>query len=94
MLEHWWVWIAAGLVLAILEVLVPGFIFAGFAVGAVITGVIVGLGVPGSGWMMASPINALVVFAVLSVIVWLVMRAVLGVRTGQVKKIDRDINEN
>ncbi|WP_323035815.1 hypothetical protein [Pararhodobacter sp.] len=94
MLETWWVWVAAGLVLAILEVLVSGFLFAGFAVGAVITGVLIGLGIPGSGWMMASPFNALVVFAVLSAVAWLAMRMLVGVRHGQLKKIDRDINEN
>jgi len=94
MTSIWWVWVAAGLALAILELFAPGFVFAGFAIGAVLTGGIMGLGIPGSGWMAASPINALVVFAVLSLIAWLVMRAVLGVRTGQVKKINRDINEN
>jgi len=90
----WWVWIAAGLGLAILEILVPGFLFAGFAVGAVITGAVIGLGLPGTGWMAESLVNALVVFAVLSVIAWLAMRSLLGVRQGQIKKIDRDINEN
>lgn len=92
--ELWWIWIAAGLGLAILELFVPGFLFAGFAVGAVLTGAVIGLGIPGSGWMLASPFNALVVFAVLSVVVWLVMRLMLGVRSGQIKKIDTDINEN
>ncbi|MCB1409421.1 MAG: hypothetical protein H6899_10760 [Rhodobacter sp.] len=90
----WWVWIAAGLGLAILEVLVPGFLFAGFAVGAVITGAVIGLGIPGAGWLAASPVNALVVFAVISVVAWLVMRSVMGVRKGQMKRIDHDINEN
>ena len=90
----WWVWIAAGLALAILEVLAPGFVFAGFAVGAVITGAIMGLGIPGSGWMGESLINALVVFAVISVIAWLAMRALMGVRKGQTKRINHDINED
>jgi membrane protein implicated in regulation of membrane protease activity len=94
MYELWWIWVAAGLGLAILEVLVPGFLFAGFAVGAVITGAIIGLGIPGSGWMLASPVNALVVFAVFSVAAWLGMRLMMGVRSGQMKKIDTDINEN
>jgi len=92
--DLWWIWVAAGLGLAILELLVPGFLFAGFAVGAVITGAVIGLSIPGSGWMLATPINALLVFAVLSVIAWLGMRALLGVRGGQIKKIDTDINEN
>ncbi len=95
MLEnYWWVWIAGGLVLAILEVLVPGFLFAGFALGAVATGAIIGLDLPGTGWVSASLVNALVVFAVISVIAWLAMRRLLGVRQGQMKRIDRDINED
>lgn len=92
--DIWWVWVAAGFALAILEVFAPGFLFAGFAVGAVITGALMGLSLPGTDWMGASPINALLVFAVLSVIAWLAMRAILGVRQGQSRKIDRDINED
>ena len=30
----WWIWMIAGLSLAFLEVLVPGYIFLGFALGA------------------------------------------------------------
>lgn len=94
MVDMWWIWIAAGLALAILEVLVPGFLFAGFAVGAVVTGALIGSGLPGFGWLTGSLVNALVAFAVLSVIAWLLMRALLGVRRGQLKKIDHDINDN
>ena len=36
----WWIWLAAALVLAILEVVLPGFIFLGFALGAAITGIL------------------------------------------------------
>ena len=90
----WWVWIAAGLVLAILEVVVPGFLFAGFAIGAVITGGWMGLALPGTGWLAASLVNALVVFALVSVAAWLAMRRILGVRQGQMKRIDHDINED
>jgi membrane protein implicated in regulation of membrane protease activity len=89
-----WVWIAAGLVIGILEVLIPGyFLFVGFAIGAVLTGVWLGLGLPGAGWMAASPGNALTVFAVLSLMAWLGLRQLMGVRGGQVKRIDRDIND-
>lgn len=93
LLTEWWVWVAAGLVLAIAEVLVPGFIFAGFAIGAVVTGGVIGLGLPPAGWMAASLINALVVFAVLSVVAWIVLRVTLGSRKGQVKTIHHDIND-
>jgi Membrane protein implicated in regulation of membrane protease activity len=94
MADLWWIWIAAGLALAILEVLLPGFLFAGFAVGAVITGAVIGLGLPGMGWMTGSLTVSLVVFAVISVVAWLAMRAILGVRHGQMKRIDHDINED
>lgn len=93
MFATWWFWVAGGLALAIVEVFVPGYIFVGFAVGAVLTGAAMGLGLPGSGWMMAAPTNALVVFAVVSVVAWFSMRRWLGLRRGQIKRIDRDINE-
>ena len=83
----WWVWMAAALALAILEVFAPGFVFLGFAVGAAITGVLVLLGVKTSiAW-------TLVIFATLSLLAWIVSRRVLGVRKGQVKIWDTDINE-
>ena len=47
MWHEWWVWIAAGVVLAILEVMVSGYVLLGFAAGAVLTGVLLALGVLG-----------------------------------------------
>ena len=85
----WWVWIVAGFSLGVLEVLVPGFIFLGFAIGAVLTGGLVGLGVLG-----ASLPTLVLVFAVVSVLAWLALRATMGVRKGQVKMWDKDINDN
>lgn len=85
----WWVWIVAGFSLGVLEVLVPGFIFLGFAIGAVLTGVLVGL-----GFLGASLPALVLVFAVVSVLAWLALRATMGVRKGQVKLWDKDINDN
>jgi membrane protein implicated in regulation of membrane protease activity len=83
----WWAWVILGFALGVLEVLVPGFIFLGFAIGAVVTGILVGFGVSAS-------IPALIlIFAVVSVVAWLVLRRVVGVREGQVKVWDRDIND-
>jgi inner membrane protein len=93
MLAVWWVWIAGGLAVGILEVVVPGYIFVGFAIGAILTGVAMGLGLPGAEWMMAGPGNALTVFGILSLIAWMSLRRLLGVRHGQSRKIDRDIND-
>ena len=85
----WWVWVVAGFALGVLEVLVPGFIFLGFAIGAVLTGVMVGIGVLGGSASLM-----LLVFAVLSVAAWLGLRATIGVQKGQVKIWDKDVNDN
>ena len=85
----WWVWMVAGLGLAILEVILPGYIFAGFAVAAVLTGALIWLGVLG-----ASLPVALVVFAVVSLAAWGALRALFGKNLGEVKRWDRDINDN
>lgn len=85
----WWAWVVLGFALGVLEVLAPGYIFLGFAIGAVLTGVLVGLGLAPSG------IPALIfIFAVASLAAWLVLRRTVGVRKGQVKIWDRDINED
>lgn len=87
MWDVWWVWLAAALVLAILEIVVPGFILLGFAIGAAVTGVLLAVGLAFSlAWL-------LVVFAVVSLLGWIVLRKFIGVRTGQQKVFDRDINE-
>ena len=84
----WWVWGAAALVLAILEVLVPGFVFVGFAVGAAAvalfllnTGLNLGL----------APL--LLIFAVLSLVTWLILRRYFALPKGQVKRFTDDIND-
>ncbi len=87
--QEWWVWMIAGAVLAILEIMIPGFILLGFAVGAALTGLLLWLGVLGGSLAVL-----VLVFAVASLIAWLVLRRVVGVRHGQVKVWDRDINEN
>ncbi|GGE20658.1 hypothetical protein SAMN05421774_10648 [Gemmobacter megaterium] len=84
----WWIWIAGGIALGVLELLAPGYIFLGFAVGAVLTGGLVAVGIPGN-----LPL-ALVIFAALSLIAWATMRRILGRRAGDVKIIRHDINDN
>lgn len=84
----WWAWVVLGFALGVLEILAPGYIFLGFAIGAVLTGILVGLGVS------AGPAMLILIFAVLSVIAWLILRRTMGIRKGQVKIWDRDINDN
>lgn len=83
----WWAWIVLGFALGILEIVVPGFIFLGFAVGAVLTGVLVAFGIP------AGLPALLVIFALLSLAAWFAFLR-FSKRPGQVKVWDRDINDN
>ena len=84
----WWVWVVAGFALGVVEVLVPGFIFLGFAIGAVITGILVGIGLLG-----ANVAVLVLVFALASLGAWFVLRRMFGARGGDVKLWDKDINE-
>ena len=85
----WWVWGAGALVLAILEVLMPGFVFLGFAIGALAcTGLLLLIGSGGIG------LSALLfIFAALSLIAWLGLRHFFALPKGQVKTFDHDIND-
>lgn len=83
----WWVWMAAALILGILEVLAPGFVFLGFAIGAFAVSLILlntglGLGLP----------MLLLIFAGLSLVAWLAMRKFFALPKGQVKIFEDDIN--
>ncbi|MBC7677216.1 MAG: hypothetical protein H7173_14360, partial [Rhodoferax sp.] len=71
----WWVWVVAGFALGVVEVLVPGFIFLGFAIGAVITGVLVGIGLLG-----ANVAVLVLVFALASLGAWFALRQMFGAR--------------
>ncbi len=85
---EWWVWMSAALLLATAEVIIPGWIFLGFAIGALVLGVLLLIGVAG----LSLPIT-LVIFAVLSLIAYIGLRWVFGLKTGQVRTFDTDIND-
>ena len=91
--DVWWVWVAGGIVLAILEVFAPGFILLGFAIGAVVVGILLAVGGSVAAWLTGSLPMMLLVFAVVSLVAWLVLRRLEGVRKGQKKLWDTDINE-
>lgn len=92
--DAWWVWMVAGLALAILEVLSPAYIFLGFAAGAMVTGALILTGFPLAGWMQGSLANHLLVFALASLAAWLALRATFGPLAAATKVWDKDINEN
>ena len=88
LLTSWWVWLSAALALATLEVIVPGYIFLGFAVGALAVGLLLLVGITSLSFPLL-----LVIFAVLSLAAFLILRRTFALKTGQIKIWDRDINE-
>jgi inner membrane protein len=89
----WWVWGAAAVVLAVAEVLIPGFVLLGFAMGAAVVALILLVGGPLAVWLGGSVPMLLLVFAVVSLLSWLALRRWVGVYRGQVKRFDHDIND-
>ena len=84
----WWVWVAVAILLGVLEVLAPAFVFLGFSAGAMGTAFLVALGLDtGIG-------GTLLIFALLSAAAYGALRMWLGVHRGSARIIDRDINEN
>lgn len=83
-----WVWVVAGIILAGLEVLVPAFVFLGFAAGAVVVGLLIWVGFLGPNLAVL-----LLIFSVVSLAAWLALRKVFGLRHGQVKIWEKDIND-
>lgn len=86
---EWWLWMCVAVVFAILEVIIPAWVFLGFALGAAALGGLVALKIIELG--LAGSILA---FAILSVAAYVALRAIFGLKHGQVKIWDRDINEN
>ncbi|MDO5620813.1 MAG: hypothetical protein Q4G24_05020 [Paracoccus sp. (in: a-proteobacteria)] len=83
-----WLWIIAGLVLAGLELILPGYVFIGAAIAVAMVGLLLLLGL----WPWSLP-AALVLVAVLTALVWWWLRRSMGVQKGQVRIWDRDIND-
>jgi len=84
-----WLWIIAALLLALVEVLLPVWIFLGIAIATLLMGLALLIGLWGGSFA-----GALVVTAVLSGVIWVVLRRSMGVRHGQVKRWHHDINDN
>jgi inner membrane protein len=87
--QEWWVWVVIGVTLAVAEVMLPGFILLGFAIGAAIVGLLLLLGLLGGNLFVL-----ILIFSIISLVAWIALRRLVGVRKGQVKIWDRDINEN
>ena len=84
----WWAWLCVAILLGIIEVMIPGFIFLGFAIGALAVSMLI-LNI---GLALSLPLMVLL-FAALSLVAWLVLRRIFARPHGQVKYFDRDIND-
>ncbi len=87
--QEWWVWVVGGIALGVLEVIAPAFVLLGFSIGALAIGVLIALGVLGSSLQVM-----ILVFALVSLLAWLALRKIFGLRKGQVKIWKKDINDH
>ena len=87
MYETWWFWVAFGLVLVILETVLPGFVLLGFGIGAVVVGLLISLGLS-----MMLP-KLVLLFATVSLITWAGLRALFRPKKANVKTFENDIND-
>lgn len=83
----WWIWAAAALGLGVAELLLPGFVLLGFAIGAAAVSLLLLLG-------LAPGLTALlVIFALLSLLAWIGLRRAFRLPHGQVRFIRDDVNK-
>lgn len=83
-----WLWIAAALILAALELIVPGWVFLGLAASVGVMGILLLGGI----WTAGLPAT-LVVTAALSGLAWLAFRRLWPGSRGERRIWDRDIND-
>lgn len=87
-LTLWWVWLCAALALGVVELLLPGSIFLGFALGALAMALVVAVFAP------ANVAVLLALFAMLSLVAWIGLRLVFCRQSSGSRIVTRDINEN
>jgi len=86
-------WLAFGIVLGILELLLQGFVLLGFGIGAaVVAGVLLLVG-PGVFDGFAGLAYLAVVWALASGGAWLLVRKLPGARANNARVVDSDIND-
>jgi len=88
LMNIWWAWASFGVILALAEMIVPAFVFLGFGIGAMLTALLLLVGLAPSGAVL------MLTFAVLSLISWLALRHFFKPKHNHVKTFDRDINDH
>lgn len=93
MLAGGWIWLIAAVLLAALEVLLPGYVLLGFAIGAATVGLLLLVGGP-LAWLAGSLPMLVLIFGLVSVAAWLALRRWLSGRRPTVRTFDEDINDD
>lgn len=87
--ENGWLWILAALLLALVELILPGYVFMGMAGAVAVMGLLLLAGI----WTGGLPM-ALVLTALLSGVIWLVLSRLRGVDRSATRIWRDDINDN
>ena len=87
-IETWWAWVAFGIVLMLLELMMPSYLFLGFGFGAIVTGITLALG------MTMSARYLMLLFSIASLIRWVLLRQVFKLPKENVQTFDQGLNDN
>jgi len=80
-IETWWAWVAFGIVLMLLELMMPSYLFLGFGFGAIVTGITLALGITMSAQYL------MLLFEIASLISWVLLRQVFKFAKGKFKPL-------
>ncbi len=86
-------WLALAAVMGIVEVIMPGYLFLGFAAGAVVVSGMLFFGLEGWFLGVAGFTYLILLYAALSLASWYLFRRLFS-PTGDVRRVERDINED
>lgn len=87
--QNGWVWIIAAALIALIELVVPGYVFLSLGVAAAVIGLALLAGVWGAGLAVT-----LLVAAIIAAGVMLSLRRIFGTSRGEKRVWRRDINDN
>ncbi len=87
-IETWWAWVAFGIILMLLELMMPSYLFLGFGFGAIVTGITLALGIT------MSAKNLMLLFTIASLISWILLRQIFKLPKESVQTFDHDMNDH
>jgi membrane protein implicated in regulation of membrane protease activity len=86
-------WLAVAFAMGVIELIMPGYLFLGFATGAIFISAVLFLGLETWFSGVAGLAYLVAFYAAISLVSWYVLRKVLKAGPN-LRKVDRDINED